>query len=136
MGAAASVDEYLAGLPPDRRTQLQELRETIRAAAPNAEECIAYNMPAFRQDGRFVVSYEAFKGHTSVFPASQLVQDALGPDLVPYLFGKSTIRFPITLPIPLNLVTWIVQVRVGEVAASAAAAEEAEPIISNAWVPE
>ncbi len=126
MGAATSVDEYLAGLPTERLMQLQELRETIRAAAPGAEECIAYNMPALRQHGRFLISYQAFSAHTSVFPASQLVQDALGPDLAPYLSGKATIRFPAAHPIPLNLVTWIVQVRVGEVAASAAATEEAE----------
>ena len=125
-GGPASVDHYLAGLPTVRRAQIEELRRAIRAAAPGAEECIAYNMPALRLHGRFLLSYEAFKGHTSLFPASQLVKDALGPDLAPYLTGKATIRFPAAQPIPLNLVTSVAQVRMGEVAASAAAASSAD----------
>jgi len=116
----ATVDEYIVGLPDDRRAILAELRETIRAAAPGATEVIAYDMPAFRLGGRFLVSYDAFTGHTSLFPASQLVQDALGAELLPYLSGKGTIRFPAGRPIPLNLVTWVVQVRVTELAAQRA----------------
>lgn len=126
MAAPASVDDYLAGLPADRRVALQELREAIREAAPQAEEGIAYNMPAFRLRGRFLVSFQAFKAHTSLFPASDRVREALGPDLAPYLHGKGTIRFPASEPIPLNLVTWLVQVRLAEVAAEAADADEAQ----------
>lgn len=96
---------------------MAQLRDTIRAAAPAATEVMAYNMPAYRLGGRFLVSYDAFKGHTSLFPASQAVRDALGAELLPYLSGKGTIRFPVDRPIPLSLVTWIVQVRLTELAA-------------------
>ena len=71
-------------------------------------------MPALRLDGHFLVSYAAFKGHYSLFPASQVVVDALGDELTPHLSGKGTIRFPADRPIPLELVAKIVQVRVEE----------------------
>jgi uncharacterized protein YdhG (YjbR/CyaY superfamily) len=114
------VDAYIATLPEDRRTTMTQLRETIRAAAPAATEVMAYNMPAFRLGGRFLVSYDAYKGHTSLFPASQVVRDTLGAELFPYLSGRGTIRFPAGQPIPLNLVTWLVGVRLTELAAQTA----------------
>lgn len=113
-----SVEEYLAALPEARRVALEELRQTIRAAAPEAVESIAYQMPALRTHGRFLVSYAAFKAHYSLFPASGAVVDALGEELTPYLAGKGTIRFPANRPIPVGLVTRIVEVRLAENAAS------------------
>ncbi len=120
MAAPASVDDYLAGLPPDRRAALESIRDAIHAAAPDAEETIAYSMPAFRSHGgQFLVSYAAYKRHYSLFPASGAVVEALGPELAPYLAGKGTIQFPIDRPIPLAMVTWIVHVRLTETAARA-----------------
>ena len=81
MAAPASVDDYLAGLPDDRRGTMEELRDTIRAAAPEAEECIAYGMPALRLRGRFLVAYAAFRDHASLFPANERVREALGADI-------------------------------------------------------
>ncbi len=114
MAAPPSVDAYLAGLPDDRRAGVEELRRTIRAAAPQATEAIAYEMPAFRLDGRFLVSYAAFKNHYSLFPASAAVVDALGDEIRPYVAGKATIRFAAGKPIPSGLVTKVVQVRLAE----------------------
>jgi uncharacterized protein YdhG (YjbR/CyaY superfamily) len=114
----ASVDEHLASLDEVRRAALQELRETIRSAAPSASEAIAYGMPAFRVAGRILVSFDAYRSHVGLYPASGAVVDALGPDLVPYLHGRGTVRFPLGEPLPLNLVTWVVQVRLAEVAAA------------------
>jgi len=90
MAAPTSVDDYLATLPEDRRAAVQELRETIKAAAPEATETIAYLMPAFQTHGQFLVSYAAFKRHYSLFPASEAVVEALGHELTPYLAGKGT----------------------------------------------
>src|SRR5512139_2370713 len=104
MVAPTSVDDYIAAQPGDRRAALQELRTTIRAAAPEATETIAYEMPAFRTDGRFLVSYAAFRVHYSLFPASEAVVAALGEELTPYLAGKGTIRFGADEPIPVGLV--------------------------------
>jgi uncharacterized protein YdhG (YjbR/CyaY superfamily) len=116
-----TVDEYLATLPDDRRAAVAELRKTINAAAPDATETIAYQMPALRSHGgQFLVSYAGFKNHYSLFPASGAVVEALGEELTPYLAGKGTIRFPASRPIPTALVTKIVKIRVGENAEHAA----------------
>lgn len=114
MASPTSVDEYLAALPEDRRAWMQQLRDTIRAAAPNALEVITYKMPGFRSNGTFLVSYDAYKRHYSLFPASEAVVDACGDELAPYLTGKGTISFPVGMPVPVELVTRIVRVRVAE----------------------
>ena len=106
----------MAGLPDDRRTVMEQIRNTIRAAAPDATEGIAYNMPAFRLEGRFLVSYEAYKRHYSLFPWTDGMVADLGRELGPYAEGKGTIRFPANKPIPLNLVTRIIEIRNREVA--------------------
>ena len=120
MADVTTVEEYLATLPDDRRAAIEELRRTIRAAAPQATETIAYEMPAFRSHGgQFLVSYAAFKNHYSLFPASGAVIEALGEAIEPYLAGKGTIRFPASRPIPVALVTEVVKVRLKEVSARA-----------------
>jgi uncharacterized protein YdhG (YjbR/CyaY superfamily) len=126
---AATVDEYLATLDPERRAVMEELRGIVNSAAPNATETIAYAMPALRgPDGRFIVSYDAFKSHYSVFAASAGVMDACGDELRPYLAGKGTIRFPADEPLPAELIAKIVAARVQEnvAAASARAAKRAK----------
>ena len=118
MAGPATVDEYLAALPADRRAAMEGLRSTIRAAAPEAVESIAYQMPAFRSHGgQFLVSYASYKRHYSLFPASEAVVDGLGEDLAPYLAGKGTIQFAADRPIPLELVTRILAIRLAENAA-------------------
>jgi uncharacterized protein YdhG (YjbR/CyaY superfamily) len=115
MAGPSSVEEYLAALPPERRVVVEELRRTINAAAPEATESIAYQMPALRSHGgQFLVSYAAFKKHYSLFPASDAVVNALGDELTPYLAGKGTIQFPADKPLPVALVERIVKVRVAE----------------------
>ena len=109
------MDEYLAELPDDRRVVVEELRRTINAAAPDATETIAYQMPALRSHGgQFLVSYAAYKAHYSLFPASGEVVKALGDEIQPYLAGEGTIRFPASRPIPMELVTRVVKIRVAE----------------------
>ena len=118
MAEPTTVDEYLAALPDDRRASMEILRQAIRAGAPDATEVIAYKMPAFRSDGdQFLVSYDAYKNHYSLFPASDAVVEACGEELTPFLAGKGTIRFPASRPIPAPLVTKIVRIRVTENAA-------------------
>ena len=113
---ARTVDEYLAALPDDRRGPMDELRRAIRRAAPAAIETIAYAMPAFRSSsGRFLVSYDAFKAHYSLFPSTAEMEAKLGAELRPFLAGKGTIRFPADQPIPVGLVERIVRIRVAEV---------------------
>jgi uncharacterized protein YdhG (YjbR/CyaY superfamily) len=111
-----SVDAYLASLPPDRRQVLEQMRAEIKAAAPEATELISYNMPAYKWHGKFVVSFEAFKSHNSLFPSSDGVKQALGADIEPYLSGKGTISFPADQPIPAGIVGRIVKARLAELA--------------------
>ena len=119
MGTATTVGEYMAALPAERRPAMELLRSTIRAAVPEATETIAYKMPAFRSHGgQFLVSYDAYKAHYSLFPASDAVIKACGTELTPYLSGKGTIRFPADQPIPVALVTKILEVRWAENAAA------------------
>lgn len=114
MAGPTTVDEYLESIPEGRRVGLRELRQAVNAGAPGATETIAYKMPALRVDGHFLVSYAAFKAHYSLFPASEAVVAELGDDLAPHLAGKGTIRFHADRPIPVALVTRIVEVRVRE----------------------
>ena len=121
MAKYRDVDEYMAQLPDDRRAVMEQLRSTIRSAAPDATEAIAYNMPAFRLNGRFLVSYEAYARHYSLFPWSDGMVEELGEDMKPYAVGKGTIRFPADASIPLELVTRIIEIRNREVEHEAAA---------------
>ena len=115
MPTPASVDAYMADLPDDRRAAMEQLRATIRAAAPaDAVELISYQMPAFKTHGQFLVSYASFKAHYSLFPASEAVVEALGADIAPYLSGSGTIKFRADQPIPIDLVARIVTIRAAE----------------------
>jgi uncharacterized protein YdhG (YjbR/CyaY superfamily) len=117
MATPASVEDYLAALPEEPRAALEELRKTIRAAAPEATETISYQMPTFKERGRFLVSYAAFKDHCSLFPASKAVMEEHGEALRPYFSGKGTLRFQADKPIPAALVKRIVKTRIEENAA-------------------
>ena len=117
MAGSTGVEDYLAALPDEQRAALEKLRKTIKAAAPQATETISYQMPAFKQDGRFLVSYAAFKDHCSLYPASYAVMETLGDELEPYFSGKGTLRFQADEPIPAALVKKIVRLRLEENAA-------------------
>jgi uncharacterized protein YdhG (YjbR/CyaY superfamily) len=124
--APTTVDDYLAGLPDDRRAAMAELRAAITAAAPDAVETIAYNMPALRSHGgQFLVSFDAYKRHYSLFPATDAVIAELGDEIRPHLVGSGTIRFPAGEPIPTDLVTRIVRTRYAENAARAGGGDSA-----------
>jgi len=120
MNKPASVDAYIAALPERPRKVLEALRATIRTAAPDATETINYDMPAFRQDDRFLVSFAAYKKHCSLFPASGRVMEELGPEVGPYFSGRGTLRFTVDDPIPSELVAKIVKIRLLEVSDSRA----------------
>ncbi|HUZ79040.1 MAG TPA: DUF1801 domain-containing protein [Thermoplasmata archaeon] len=111
--ASPQVDEYLAQLPPKFRAALQNLRRTIRSAAPDAEEVISYRIPAFRRNG-MPVYFAAFKDHCSFFVGSVRVRRRFSAALKPFESGKGTLRFTPEHPLPTDLVTRIVKARVAE----------------------
>lgn len=118
MATFATVDEYLASLPDERRAAMEALRRAVNDAAPEATETIAYQMPALRSHGgQFLVSYAAYKRHYSLFPASDAVIQELGAAIEPFLAGRGTIRFPSGKPVPADLVRRIVEIRWAENAA-------------------
>ncbi len=88
---AKTIDEYLAALSEDQRAALEKLRKTIRAAAPAAEECISYQLPAFRLDGKLLVAFGAWANHCAFYPGA--VVETLKVDLRDYDTSKGTIRF-------------------------------------------
>lgn len=120
MKPADSIDAFLAALGPEQRAALQALRKTIRAAAPKAEECISYGMPAFRLDGRILVYFSAAKAHCALYPGSAAAIEAHARELAGWPTSKGTIRFTPDAPLPAALVKRIVKYRIAENAAVAA----------------
>jgi uncharacterized protein YdhG (YjbR/CyaY superfamily) len=110
---AATIDEYLAGVPDDKRAALQRLREQIHAAAPDATEAISYGMPAFKLDGRWFLGFAATKDSCS-FYAGRAPLEALADELAGYRLWKGTINFKPDAPLPPELVTKLIQVRLAE----------------------
>lgn len=113
MARPTSPDEYLAALPDDKRAALQRLRETIRQAAPEAEECISYSLPAFRQTGP-LVGYGATAKHCAFYLMSGSTVEAHRDALAGYDTSKGTIRFVPDRPLPDALVHTLVKARIAE----------------------
>lgn len=109
----ATIDEYLAGLKADQRVTLEKLRHTIKAAAPQAEECISYGMPAFRQGG-LLVGFAASTHHCSFFLMNGTTVADFQKDLAGYDTSKGTIRFTPAKPLPAALVRNLVKARLAE----------------------
>ena len=107
-----SVDEYISSFPSDIQRVLQEIRRTIRSAAPEAEEVISYQMPAFKLNG-VLVYYAAFNDHVSLFPTGSGIK-AFKDELASYKTSKGTVQFPLDKPLPLDLIKRIVEFRVKE----------------------
>jgi uncharacterized protein YdhG (YjbR/CyaY superfamily) len=110
----ASVEAYLRGLTPQQRSAVQKLRETIAAAAPDAEEGITYSMPGFLLGGKGLMAYAAFSDHYSFFPMSTRAIDAHRHELGSRVTGKGTIAFEYGRPLPTALVKRIVKTRLAE----------------------
>ncbi len=111
-GFPASVDEYIATFPEDVRDVLDQLRCTIRQAAPGAEEVIKYRIPTFVFHGN-LVHFAAFKNHVGFYPTPSAIE-ALKERLSEYQWAKGSVQFPLEKPMPLELIRSIVEFRVAE----------------------
>lgn len=111
-GKISTIDEYIADQPAEVQPLLQSVRETIRAAAPDAVEKISWQMPTFWQ-GENIVHFAAFKKHIGLFPGGEAV-GVFADRLEGYKTSKGTIQFPLEKPIDHNLIGDIVRWRVGQ----------------------
>jgi uncharacterized protein YdhG (YjbR/CyaY superfamily) len=107
-----SMDEYIATFPVEVQVLLEELRATIKAAAPEAEEKISYQMPTFFLTGN-LVHFAAYKKHIGFYPSSSGIQ-AFKRELSAFKGAKGSVQFPLDRPLPLELVGRIVKYRVAE----------------------
>ena len=112
-GKPKTIDEYLAALSDDKRAALEKLRKTIRAAAPKAEECISYQLAAFRQNG-MLVAFGATANHCAFYLMSSSTVAAHKDELKDYDTSKGTIRFQADKPLPAALVRKLVKARIAE----------------------
>jgi uncharacterized protein YdhG (YjbR/CyaY superfamily) len=108
--AITTVDGYIAQFPEEVQTVLQDVRATIKAQAPDAEEIISYRMPAFRLHG-ILLYYAAFKHHIGLYPPVS-GDAAIEKAIAPYAGPKGNLQFPLDKPMPLKLITRIAKLRV------------------------
>lgn len=107
-----SIDEYIATFPDDVQKKLQQVRSTIKKAAPGAEEKISYGIPAFNLNGQYLIYFAGYKKHIGMYPVPGGVKE-FEKDFAPYYTsGKGTIQFPLEKPIPVGLISKIVKFRI------------------------
>ncbi len=107
-----NIDEYIAGFPRNVQAILQEVRRTIKRAAPDAEEAIKYQIPTFVLSGN-LVHFAAFQKHVGFYPTPSGIRAFKG-ELSEYNSAKGSVQFPIDQPIPYDLIEKIVKFRVKE----------------------
>ncbi len=106
------IDTYIAGFPPEIQVLLEQIRSAIRKAAPAAEETIKYAMPTFVLNGN-LVHFAAFKNHIGFYPVPSGIE-AFKKELSVYKGGKGSVQFPLDEPMPLDLITKVVEFRMKE----------------------
>jgi uncharacterized protein YdhG (YjbR/CyaY superfamily) len=107
-----NIDEYIASFPAEVQAILQQVRATIRAAAPQAEECISYGMPAFKLNGPLVY-FAAYKSHIGFYPTGSGIEH-FKAELEGYRWSKGAVQFPLGRPIPHELIRRMTEFKVGE----------------------
>lgn len=115
-GDFASVDEYIAAQPKGAQSVLKQVRSAIRKAVPEAEEGISYKIPAYKLHGTRMLFFAGWKQHYSLYPAGKLAPQAYRHELARYEISKGTIRFPLSEPVPVELIGRIAKLRAQEVA--------------------
>jgi uncharacterized protein YdhG (YjbR/CyaY superfamily) len=109
-----AVDEYLLALDGPKRATLSDLRDTIAAIVPDAEQCISYGMPAFKLRGKTIAGFAAFKNHLSYLPHSGSVLSQLAVETDGYTKTKGSLHFPVDQPLEKELVKKLLDVRMTE----------------------
>jgi uncharacterized protein YdhG (YjbR/CyaY superfamily) len=108
-----SIDEYIGAFPEETQKVLEELRATIKAAAPQAEEKISYQIPTFTLNSKYLIYFAGWKNHISLYPIPS-GSEAFNKEVSQYAAGKGTLKFQLDKPLPLKLITKIVKLKVAE----------------------
>ncbi|MBL8777389.1 MAG: DUF1801 domain-containing protein [Acidimicrobiales bacterium] len=122
--AADEIDAYLENVPEPGRSTLEEMRRRILAVVPEAEQCISYQMPAFRVPGpkkgkgKVVAGFAAFAKHLSYLPHSGTILPSLDAELAGHQRTKSSLHFAFDEPLPADLVATLVRARLAEIEAT------------------
>lgn len=109
----SSVDEYISTFPEETQKRLEELRRTIKAAAPEAGEKISYGIPTFTLNNTYLIYFAGWKNHISIYPIPT-GSEAFNKQVSKHVEGKGTLKFPLDKPLPLKLITKIVKLKVAE----------------------
>ena len=112
--AKNEIDQYLGTLDEPKRATLAELRDTIVAIVPDAEQCMSYGMPAFKLRGKTIAGFAAFKNHLSYLPHSGSVIPQLAKETDGYTKTKGSLHFPVHKPLPKKLVKKLLDARMAE----------------------
>jgi uncharacterized protein YdhG (YjbR/CyaY superfamily) len=110
---AASIDEYIAEFPAETRRVLQEMRELIRATAPDAAETLSYAIPTFDLNGRHLVHFAGYERHVGFYPGASGIAAFKG-ELAAYKSAKGSVQFPLGQPLPSELIRRMVEFRLVE----------------------
>ena len=108
------IDQYLGTLDEPKKATLAQLRDTIVAIVPDAEQCISYGMPAFKLRGKTIAGFAAFKSHLSYLPHSGSVIPQLAEETEGYTKTKGSLHFPVDEPLPKKLVKKLLHARMAE----------------------
>ena len=108
------IDQYIRTLDEPKRATLGQLRDTIVAIVPNADQCISYGMPAFKLQGKTIAGFAAFKSHLSYLPHSGSVIAQLAKETERYTKTKGSLHFPVDKPLPKKLVKKLLDARIAE----------------------
>lgn len=108
MNKPKNIDEYVAAAPAEVREMLEDIRQAIRKAAPEAKEKISYGMPAFTVNGKILVYFAAFTNHIG-FYAAPTAHEAFVKEFSKYKTGRGSVQFPLSGPMPLQLIARVVK---------------------------
>jgi len=107
-------DSYISTFPPSTQKELEELRATVNRTAPGAEEIISYSMPAFKYFGKVLIWYAGYERHVGFYPGSSPIA-AFQKEISGYKNAKGSVQFPLHKPLPVELITKMVQFKMAEI---------------------
>nr|WP_295928858.1 DUF1801 domain-containing protein [uncultured Dyadobacter sp.] len=109
-----SIDEYIAGFPPEVQQALTAIRDLIRRQVPDATETISYGMPTFNRNGSYLIYFAGWKKHIALYPVSGQMAAGLRDELAGFSGTKGSVHFPLGKPMPLELIKRIIEWRIAE----------------------